>query len=314
MQTPRTSGLEHRMSLAHGSGAVLCRAFAIAAAVLTTLPLAIGSAVAQATLAADGFTAVDIAVTGARAATIKAYVRRPEETSTPVPVVIGLHGCGGLFRKNGRMPARETDWADRWVKAGYAVVFPDSFNPRGYRQICQAGATDRPIRPRHRAEDALAVAAWLKTQPFADAGRIALVGWSNGGSSVLQTVGKPRAAHDPGFVTAIAFYPGCRPILRRAHWKPQVPLSILIGAADNWTPAAPCRELAAAHSAIRFTEYPDALHDFDAPNLKRRTLTHAGLSANGDGRVEIGTDPAARAAAIATVSEVLAQAFAAAPK
>jgi hypothetical protein len=81
-----------------------------------------------------------------------------------------------------------------------------------------------------------------------------------------------------------------------------------MGDTDNWTPPDPCRELAVAHS-IPLIEYPGAVHGFDAPNTRRRTRTGVGLSANGDGNVEIGTDPKARAAAIGVVTDMLAKAF-----
>jgi dienelactone hydrolase len=49
----------------------------------------------------------------------------------PFPALVLLHGCGGLFNQSGELTRRESDWADRLVAAGYAVVFPDSFNRRG---------------------------------------------------------------------------------------------------------------------------------------------------------------------------------------
>lgn len=274
------------------------------AALLLALAILPGHAEAQ-TIA--GYTAIDIPVAGERAATIKAYLRRPAATH-PVPAIVGLHGCGGLFRRNGKLNAREADWADRWVEAGYAVILPDSFKPRGFREICTLEASERPIRPRHRATDALAVAAWLRQQPFIDTTRMALVGWSNGGSSVLHAL--PRAGD---FVAAIAFYPGCRSFLKRKDWSPRIPLTILIGDADNWTPPGPCRELAAAHN-IPLIAYAGAVHSFDAPNSPRRTRSDVGLSGNGDGKVEVGTDPKARAAAIEAVTRILAAAFKASSK
>jgi dienelactone hydrolase len=258
--------------------------------------------------APPGFTAVELSVGGPRAGRITAYLRRPAGEK-PVPAIVALHGCGGLFTARGRLSARETDWADRLVAEGYAVLWPDSFNPRGYREICTLGSRERPIRPQHRAEDAAAALRWLATQPFIDAARLAVLGWSHGGSTTLWLAADGSATAVSGLRTAIAFYPGCRVPAERESYVPHVPLTVLIGSADDWTPPGPCRELAGRHKSIRLIEYPGAVHGFDAPGSPRRTRTDAGLSARGDGRVEVGTDPAARAAAIAEVLRILAAAL-----
>ena len=60
--------------------------------------------------------------------------------------------------------------------------------------------------------------------------RIALVGWSHGGSTVLLAADAARQTADaPRPVTVIAFYPGCRPVADRAAYAPALPLTILIG-------------------------------------------------------------------------------------
>lgn len=102
----------------------------------------------------------------------------------------------------------------------------------------------------------------------------------------------------------IAFYPGCRGFLQR-EWRPQTDTVIFQGLADDWTPAAPCQELA-ERSGARFIGYPGAYHDFDHPNLGLRERK-AAFSQRPDGLVTIGSDPAARAQAIEAVMGVLAR-------
>ncbi len=235
----------------------------------------------------------------------------PAGATGPVPAIIALHGCGGSTRSDGRPLSRTVDWTERWLEAGYAVLWPDSYGSRRLGPQCET--RKRSVFPHQRAQDAQAAARWLASQPGIDAKRIALVGWSNGGSTVLYAVRTGGPTPAPDFRTAIAFYPGCRAPQERAlregaPWAARLPLTILIGAADDWTPAEPCREIG-KRKGVRYIEYEGAYHDFDerdTPIRVRRGLTY---SADGSGTAHRGTDPKARAAAIAEVTAILAAAL-----
>ena len=257
------------------------------------------------TQAAAGYEDVTFPSRASDGVTLAAYLRRPAD-GKPAPAVVALHGCGGLFNRNGDMSGRHEDWAKRFVAAGYVVLFPDSFGSRGVDSVCDT--RERRIVPRERAADAVAAADWLATQPFVDKERIAVLGWSNGGSSVLWAVGGAHKPETGEWRTAIAFYPGCRVPAESAKWAPRFKPYVLIGSADNWTPPEPCRRLA-ERDAVRLIEYPGAVHGFDAPNSPRRTRSGAAYSATTDGNVEVGTDPKARTAAIKEVMTILAEAF-----
>ncbi len=219
----------------------------------------------------------------------------------PFPLVLALHGCGGLYTKrNAQLTARDRDWSDRFVAAGFAVLLLDSFTGRGVRQICTG--EHPPVTPKLRADDVRNALIWLAQRPEVDAKRIALVGWSHGAMTLLWAV---RPSHLDGTIkpaVALAFYPGCREIQRQPDWKPTVPLTILIGAADDWTQAAPCRELA-AKTGFKYIEYSDAFHGFDAPS----TALHVrqGLRSVRGGEAHVGTNPQARTAAITEVMDTL---------
>ena len=221
--------------------------------------------------------------------------------SAPFPAVIALHGCRGMYaRKSRQLSGRHLDWTTRLVDAGFAVLSPDSFTARGVSQICTL--THRPLTPEMRADDARAALAWLAAQPQIDPKRIALLGWSHGAMTTLWTVRPGFLDGGPTPYVALAFYPGCRQIGKLAGWNPSVPLTILIGAADDWTQPGPCRELA-QRTGFRYIEYVDAYHDFDAPDTPVHMRT--GLSAVKSGQAHIGTNPAARAAAIGEVMKQL---------
>jgi dienelactone hydrolase len=215
-----------------------------------------------------------------------------------------MHGCGGLLNDKGKLRAREMDWAERFVARGYAVLFPDSFTARGVREICTS--TTRSIFPKDRADDIAAAAEWLATQPFVDKTRLALMGWSHGAMAVLWALRRGFLGAPPRFKTAIAFYPGCRQIARLDDWRPSIPLTLLIGGADDWTRPGPCRELA-RRTGFRFVEYVGAYHGFDAPTSRVRV--RRGLGAVEGGHAHVGTDAAARAAAIKEVMDTLRMAL-----
>ena len=224
------------------------------------------------------------------------WLARPAGTG-PFPVVIGLHGCAGLYRHSGEINLRESDWSQRLTSAGYAVLLVDSFGPRGIKTLCNE--RERALTPAGRARDAFAAIDWLEKQGFALKQRIALIGWSNGGSTALRVAGAPEAKR---LRHVIAFYPGCRAILKRG-WQAQTDTAIFQGLADDWTPAAPCDDLARSGGA-RFVGFPGAHHDFDHPNLPRRERK-AAYSQRPDGMVTIGSDPKARAEAIDAVMAIL---------
>jgi len=59
-------------------------------------------------------------------------------------------------------------------------------------------------------------------------------------------------------------------------WTTSIPLLVLQGEADNWTPAAPCEAFIAGAkqrgAPVEFKLYPNAHHVFDAPNRPVREL------------------------------------------
>lgn len=254
--------------------------------------------------------AVKISFPGPDGITLTGWLYTPEGTG-PHPAVVALHGCGGLLNKEGLPSSRHEDWGRRLSADGFVVLFPDSFTPRGLGSQCKVD--QRLARAAHeRTADALAALTYLAGRGDVKTSAVTLLGWSNGGSTVLSTV-EPRHAPvtGPDFAKAVAFYPGCKGPSETGHWKTRMPLLILMGESDNWTPAAPCHAIAdtakAAGETVDIITYPGTYHDFDMPDMPLHQRSGLAYSAAGDGVAMAGTNPAARADAIRRVPPYLAR-------
>lgn len=237
----------------------------------------------------------------AKASRVTGYLARPPGAG-PFAAIVAMHGCGGVRKANGKGSKKMIDWGRRLRDAGYVVLFVDSFGSRGHGSLCKT--MPRPVTQQDRSGDVAGAADWLAGQDFVDPKRIALIGWSNGGTAVLwaaEPKWRPRRAD---FAAAIAFYPWCRKILKDTLWRPRLPLTILIGSADDWTPAAPCTRISKRWGS-RIVVYDGAYHSFDHPHSPRQLRTGTALSARGDGLAISGTDPEARKAAIDEVLKIL---------
>lgn len=248
----------------------------------------------------------------ASAPPIDGYLFKPDGDGR-YPAVVLLHGCGGLFSAStGQMQARDADWAQRLVRAGYVVLMVDSFSPRGIKEMCSPRSYRQSVYL-DRPKDAYGALRWLQAQPFVKPDRVAVMGWSQGGGVTLlsvraQSLGRPEHLPLGDFRAAVAFYPAtCRESAHRVPWTSAIPVLVLVGDQDNWTPAGPCKELveksAARGSDITMQLYPGAYHDFDWPNLPVKTLSAYRTSS---GVVPVtGMDPAAREDALTRVPQFL---------
>ena len=244
---------------------------------------------------------------------IKAWVYLPDGAA-PRGSVVALHGCGGLYAnqgaRKGQLNPRHQAMADMLVGQGYAAVFPDSLTPRGESELCTQKMATRRIDQTQRRADVLGTLDWVAAQPWASASRIALLGWSHGGSAVLAATDLSRAdvrAQLPQPALAVAFYPGCSAALKSGY-RPSTRLVLLLGEKDDWTPPGPCVELGKAVGA-EVNLYADSYHDFDSPVGEVRLRLDVPNGVNPGQGVHVGPNPAAREQANARLRELLAQAF-----
>jgi dienelactone hydrolase len=240
---------------------------------------------------------------------LHAQLYKPEGNG-PFPVVIGLHGCGGLSSHSEPVQPRYRDWAEQLLKEGTAVLLPDSYGSRELGPQCRVKER-RVLARRERVADITASRLWLAQQPWVAHDRISLLGWANGASALLWAV-RPQLSSrttEPDFRSAIAFYPDCR-ISAGLGWSARVPTLVMIGAKDDVSSPPACRQMidgARGRSAlVRIVVYPGAYHDFDRANLPLHALAGTPDAAVPE-RGHLGTDPEARADSQKLVAEWLAR-------
>ena len=228
------------------------------------------------------------------------------------PAMVLMHGCGGAFDGRGRLAARYTELAARLNALGIHVLVTDSFTPRGEKELCTQRLGQRQVTQLQRRRDALGALQWLAAQPGVDRQRLGLLGWSNGGSTVLAALNRrhPEVATAPVQPSlAVAFYPGCEAELQRG-FEPTAPLLMLLAELDDWTPASPCKALSHGTQtsptghAVQWESYAGAYHGFDgtAPLRLRRDVPGGVNPGQG---VHVGAEPTARAAAALRLEQFL---------
>ena len=269
--------------------------------------LLIGGLAACAAVAPEG-TIATTAPNGA-AERIPTAMARPDGAG-PFPAVVILHDCSGLGPRSSGAPGR---WSRELVARGYVVLIPDSFTTRGHPDgVCTDAAPSRgEVGPARRRVDAYAALAHARSLPFVAGRRVGVMGGSHGGSTTLAVMAAPESGG--GFAAAVALYPGCRGAL--GSWRADgtgtyravAPLLILIGDQDDWTPAAPCVDLARSSRAtehpVEVVVYPGARHSFDSDRPVRYVATRVNINAPGGRGATTGGDPLAWADSIRRVTE-----------
>jgi dienelactone hydrolase len=234
---------------------------------------------------------------------------RPEGAG-PFPAVVLMHGCHGVSDS-------VRGWG-RWLRDhGYVALVVDSWGPRGFTEQCTPGPE---LANTERFDDAVGALRWLHARPYVAPDRVGISGWSNGGVFSMAVVNGPsqeRARRrgleipSPGYRAAVGVYPGgCRSLTNELSVRPVL---ILIGAADDWTKASECEELAATQRAkgadVTAVVYPGAFHYFDVEGQPRVHLTDV-ENANLPGKccgATVAFDAAANADAHRRVGEFFAR-------
>jgi len=176
--------------------------------------------------------------------------------------VLVIHGC------NGPDGPSYPDWARFLSRNGFNAIEVNLFRERGLSNSCADGL-EGSLTSRSSAREIEAVATWVKIQPWSN-GRVGVIGFSMGGSSVLTV--SSLALSDPPrkseIDAGVSFYPNCR---HHSTRELVIPLQIHIGKDDDWTPAEPCEQLQnfwqKQPKSFELLIYQNAHHAFDIYGL-----------------------------------------------
>lgn len=220
--------------------------------------------------------------------TLVGYVFKPEGAHPArTPAVVMMHGRAGAYSSAAKgtydastLSRRHKAWGHHWAEQGYLAILVDGFGPRGYPQGFPRFSYDsRPDELNEvtvRPLDAYGALAYLRTRDDVVADRIALQGWSNGGSAALATLsttapGITAPTPATGFRAALVFYPACG---LKGQFEdglvPYAPVRVFQGSADEEVSPRRCAALVDKSRArggdIQFHLYADATHNFDDPS------------------------------------------------
>jgi dienelactone hydrolase len=193
-----------------------------------------------------------------------------------VPAIVLTHSAGGVARD------RDLAWADRFNAMGIATFVVDSFGPRGVRGFANQPSFVASIADVHAA------LALLASHPRIDSRRIALMGFSRGGtvslSAALEPVHRIGARAGERFAAHIALYPVCN-TRYLAGETTRAPILMLLAGADDQAPPEPCRRYGAWFAAkgvpVKVVEYKGAHHLFDGAEPVR-FIAQAGTASSCD--------------------------------
>ena len=202
--------------------------------------------------------------------TITGELRLPQGTAERVPVVIMLHGAGGLVASNEL-------WSRILNAMGVATFAIDSHSGRNLDNI---GANQGALGFFAYTLDAYRAQELLAAHSNIDAGRIALMGTSRGGRGALYAAlrrFRDTWASGRDFAAYIPLYAACEsPSIIGEDDVSDHPIRQFHGGSDDVVGIASCRtyyeRLRSKGKDARLTEFPNVSHLFDNPAVPPRPI------------------------------------------
>jgi len=230
-----------------------------AKAIVATWGIVLGASICHAQDVVDGFAARTFVGANGGRMPYRIFVPDAQQRLRPLPIVIYLHGSGGIGTDNLRqISGGNTNGTHVWVTSHAQarhpafVVAPQL--PEGHRW--DARGTDG-IAPYARL--VIELLGSLSHQFAIDLDRVYLTGQSLGGFGTWDLITKRPEL----FAAAVPLCGAGTLSLARAART--VPIWVFHGAKDDAVPVAGSREMVAAlravGSAVKYSEYPEVGHD-----------------------------------------------------
>jgi len=200
---------------------------------------------------------------------LRGFLARPPET-TPRAAIVILHEWWGLTD-------HMKDVARRFTAEGYVALAPDLYSRLGHSVATdpqQAAKLMESLQSQQVLKDLNATTRYLKAQPFVDAWKLGVVGFSMGGTFALM-----MASHNSDIKAAVAFYGQIPPSDSLKYLV--APVLYLHGGQDTWIVKREAERLAQAlvqHGRPGEVKiYPDCPHAFfndTRPEVYRSDQAH----------------------------------------
>lgn len=149
----------------------------------------------------------------------------PENSSSPCPAIVIVHGTMGI-------DSRGAFYRESILKAGIAILEVD------FKTGIYKGPLTRPS-PEALVPMGFAALMELRKLPTIDPDRIGIMGFSMGGHLTVTTAFESNRklwmGNEKGFATHVAFYPVCKPFLKRDDCRMTgAPMIIFYGTEDAY--------------------------------------------------------------------------------
>ncbi len=189
---------------------------------------------------------------------VKGLLKLPKGNG-PFPLVLGVAGSLDWSEHH-------LEYLEMYRSMGIATFEVQSFSSRN---VTSTVGSQTEVTTAMMILDAYRAFEILSGDPRIDKDRVAITGWSLGGGVALFSGWLPlveKITDKVKFAAHLSIYPPC--IVEPEDLRfTDSPMHIMIGALDDWVPAAACEELVPkiknSGTNIGLTVYPDSHHSFD---------------------------------------------------